>query len=65
MLTEYIKDRKTIEVMILPRLAAMAEVQWATDRRDAERIREKMEVMRKFYDSCGWNYAPYYFEGRE
>lgn len=65
MWSEYIKDIKTVEVMLLPRLAAMAEVQWATDRRDAERIRERMETMRKFYDSCGWNYAPYYFEGRK
>ena len=65
MWSEYIKDMDTIEVMLLPRLGAMAEVQWAEDRRDESTIRQKMETMRKFYDACGWNYAPYYFEGRQ
>ncbi len=65
MWTEYIKDMATIETMLLPRLAAMAEAQWATDRRDEKTIRAKMETMRKFYESCGWRYAPYYFEGRK
>ena len=65
MWSEYIKDMETIEVMLLPRLAAMSEVQWATDRRNNDTIRRKMEVMRKFYEACGWRYAPYYFEGRD
>lgn len=66
MWSEYIKDMDTLEVMLLPRLAAMCEVQWATDRRDSEEaaIRARMEVLRTFYDSCGWNCAPYYFDGR-
>ena len=50
---------------LLPRLAAMCEVQWATDRRREETIREKMNILRKFYDANGWHYAPYYFEGRK
>jgi hexosaminidase len=54
-----------LEAQLLPRLAAMSEVQWATDRRDESTIRTKMEVMRKFYDALGWSYAPYYFEGRK
>ena len=65
MWSEYIKDMETIEVMLLPRLAAMSEVQWATNRRNNDTIRRKMEVMRKFYKACGWRYAPYYFEGRD
>ncbi len=65
MWTEYLKDMPTVEKMLLPRLSAMAEVQWATERRDESTIREKMNVMRKFYDKHGWNYAPYYFEGRK
>ena len=65
MWTEYIKDMDTIEIMLLPRLAAMAEVQWSTDRRDESTIREKMEVMRRFYEACKWHCAPYYFDGRK
>ena len=65
MWSEYIKDMQMVEFMLLPRLAAMAEVQWATNNRNEETIRERMETLRKFYDACGWNYAPYYFEGRK
>ena len=65
MWSEYIKDMETLEHMLLPRLAAMSEVQWATERRDENTIRQRMESMRKFYDACGWRYAPYYFEGRK
>lgn len=65
MWSEYLKTMSWVEKMLLPRLAAMAEIQWANDRRDAESIRPRMNTFRKFYDACGWNYAPYYFEGRE
>ena len=65
MWSEYIKDMETIEVMLLPRLGAMAEVQWSVDRRNEETIRAKMETMRKFYEACGWHYAPYYYDGRK
>ena len=65
MWTEYLKDLDTVEKMLLPRMAAMAEVQWATERRDENTIREKMEVMRNFYDACGWECAPFYFDGTD
>ena len=65
MWTEYIKNMDTIEIMLLPRLAAMAEVQWSTDRRNESTIRSKMETMRRFYEACGWKCAPYYFDGRK
>ena len=63
--SEYLKTMPMLEAQLLPRLAAMCEVQWATDRRSEETIREKMESFRKFYEANGWNYAPYYFEGRK
>ena len=65
MWSEYLKTMDWVEVMLLPRLGAMCEVQWAVDRRDESTIRRKMESMRKFYDACGWRCAPYYFEGRK
>ena len=65
MWSEYLKSMDMVEVMLLPRLGAMSEVQWAHDRRDESTIRTKMENMRKFYEACGWNCAPYYFDGRK
>ena len=63
--SEYLKTMEALEIQLLPRLAAMCEVQWSTDRRNEETIREKMNIVRKFYDANGWHYAPYYFEGRK
>lgn len=63
--SEYLKTMPMLEAQLLPRLAAMCEVQWSANRRDEDRIREKMNTFRKFYDANGWNYAPYYFEGRK
>ena len=63
--SEYLKTMEDLEIQLLPRLAAMCEVQWATDRRNEATIREKMNILRKFYDANDWHYAPYYFEGRK
>lgn len=65
MWTEYLTSMDQIEKMLLPRLGAMSEVQWAENRRDETTIRAKMERMRKFYEACGWQCAPYYFDGRK
>ena len=65
MWSEYIKDMDTVEIMLLPRIGAMCEVQWSHDRRDDSTIRAKMELMRKFYEVNGWNCAPYYFDFRK
>lgn len=63
--SEYITSFDHLQRMLLPRLAALAEVQWATDRRNPATIRTRMEQMRRLYEQCGWSYAPYYFEGRK
>ena len=63
--SEYLKNISMVEGQLLPRLGAMCEVQWSVDRRNEATIRQKMESMRKLYDTYGWNYAPYYFEGRK
>ncbi len=62
---EYLTTFEQVQRKLLPRLAALSEVQWATDRRDAATIRARMELMRRLYDHYGWSYAPFYFEGRE
>lgn len=63
--TEYITSADHLYRMLLPRLAALCEVQWAYDRRDPATVRERMNTLRRFYELNEWPYAPYYFEGRE
>lgn len=62
--SEYITTADHLYRMLLPRLAALCEVQWAYDRRDPATVRERMETQRRFYEANNWPYAPYYFEGR-
>lgn len=63
--TEYIGEFDHLTSMLLPRLAALSDVQWAEDRRNEETLRPRMEQMRKLYDCYGWNYAKFYYEGRK
>lgn len=60
--TEYIASLSHIQHMMLPRIAALAEVGWAYDRRDINDFRRRMENLRKIYERCGYRYAPYFFE---
>ena len=63
--TEYIAGFAHLQHMVLPRLAALAEVGWSYERRDAEDFRRRMEVFRKLYERQGWRYAPYFFDGTD
>ena len=63
--TEYIAGFAHLQHMVLPRLAALAEVGWSCERRDAEDFRRRMEVFRKLYERQGWRYAPYFFDGTD
>lgn len=61
--TEYIASFAHAQHMALPRLAALAEVGWACDRRDFGDFTRRMTVFRKLYDKCGYRYASYFFDG--
>lgn len=63
--SEYIKTYNHLQRMLLPRLAAISEVQWATSRRNPATLRPRMERHRLLYDACGWAYSTFYFEGRK
>ena len=63
--TEYIPDFFHAKHMLLPRLAALAEVGWACDRKDFEDFRKRMSHFRKTYDAAGYNYATYFFDGKD
>lgn len=63
--TEYISDFSAVEYMLLPRLAALSEVQWCdAQNKDFERFRGSMEHVRDIYDILGLNYATHLFDGR-
>ena len=63
--TEYISNFNHAEHMLLPRMAAIAEVGWSYGNKDYDDFSRRMHLLRKLYDKCGYNYAPYFFNGIE
>ncbi len=58
--TEYVLSDEHVMHMILPRLAALSEVQWRdAGTGDYEAFRERLPHMFDIYRNCGYNYAPY------
>ena len=58
MWTEYIAEVDHLYYMLLPRLAALAEVQWCNaDRKDWARFYDAADAFCKMYDVMGYNYA--------
>ena len=63
--TEYVKTEEHLQYMILPRVAALSEVQWCNaDRKDYSRFVDSMDEMCKLYESLGYNYAKHVFNVR-
>ena len=65
--TEYIADFKQVQHMLLPRLAALAEIAWAYDRKEPYEAFAKRAkaLLPDFYGNHGLHYAPYFFEDVE
>ena len=56
--TEYISEADHLYYMLLPRLAALAEVQWCNaDRKDWDRFYDAAGHFCQVYDVMGYNYA--------
>lgn len=56
--TEYVKNYRNAQYMVLPRLAAIAEVAWSpADKRDYSDFANRMPDLWKVYDNKGYNYA--------
>lgn len=58
--TEYVLSERHVEHMVLPRMAALCEVQWRKSPRDnydgfLDRVRRQLVL----YERLGYNYAPY------
>ena len=61
--TEYIKDPEHVEYMVLPRMAALSEVQWMeSENKDYENFLERLPGLIKLYDKLGYNYATHVFD---
>lgn len=60
--TEYIPDESHLQYMLLPRMAALSEVQWCqAENKDWERFYESADEFCAIYDMAGYNYARHIF----
>lgn len=56
--TEYIPDFSHVQYMVLPRWAALAEIQWSNpNQKDYNQFLNRLGGMLKLYDLEGYNYA--------
>ncbi len=56
--TEYIPTKKVLQYMALPRLAALAEVQWCEKgTKDFADFKRRLTLHSHLYDQCHWQYA--------
>lgn len=61
--TEYISTEDHVFYMLLPRLAALAEVQWCNaDRKDWDRFYNAADDFCEIYGTMGYNYATHVFQ---
>lgn len=61
--TEYITSPSQAEYMLLPRMAAISEVQWTQpDRKNYEDFRARMPRLMKLYERLGYNYSRHIFD---
>lgn len=61
--TEYIPTFEHVEYMVLPRMAALAEVQWvAKEQKDYSQFLKRLSRLVKIYDLEGYNYAKHIFD---
>ena len=63
--TEYIASDEHLEYMLLPRLAALSEVQWCQkENKDWKRFVNSADEFCGIYDIMGYNYATHIFDTR-
>lgn len=61
--TEYIPSNEQLEYMLLPRMAALSEVQWTeTANKSWERFQNTLEKITNIYNVMGLNYDKHIFE---
>ncbi len=56
--TEYIPTFKHVQYMVLPRMAALSEVQWTNPAlKDFNSFKNRIPALFRLYDACNYNYA--------
>lgn len=61
--TEYIPTSDQVEYMVLPRMAALSEVQWTMpEKKNYENFKERLLRYTKLYDKEGYNYSKTVFD---
>ena len=59
--TEFISEFDHAEYMLLPRLAALAEVGWSYDNKNFDDFKKRETSLAKLYDAYGYKYAKHMF----
>ena len=60
--TEYIPVFSQVQYMVLPRMAALSEVQWSDgSKKDYQDFLRRMPRLTMIYDCYGWNYAKHIY----
>lgn len=60
---EYVKSEQHLQHMVLPRMAALCEVQWTKEEnKDYSDFLIRVSKLAKLYDMLGYNYAKHIFE---
>ncbi len=62
--TEYITCPSTLEYYIMPRMAALAEVQWVNGAKDFEAFKTRLTRLTNTYELYHWNYAKHLWPER-
>ena len=61
--TEYIQKPEHVEYMLLPRLAAMSEVQWMQpEKKNYEAFLKRLPQLLALYDKLGYHYATHVYD---
>ena len=61
--TEYIPTPEHVEYMLLPRMAAMSEVQWtAADKKDYNNFLQRLPQLTDLYEKLGYNFATHVYD---
>ena len=62
--TEYIDNENFAEYMVLPRMSALAEVQWSNAKKDFEAFKNRLTRLTEMYDLYHLTYAKYLWPER-
>lgn len=59
---EYIKDFDHVQYMVLPRIGALAEIQWTMpEKKDYDKFLPRLSKLTNLYEHLGYNYATHIF----